>query len=192
MSESVNTPADPNEEPKKELKDQKFSYFEPIAGMIVAIVCVIIFLGFPQIITIGFIGTPPRLIPTFDADVIRSLWFPIILWGLLHIGVDVAYLIERRYTKRLAMITVIGHALALICACIIFIPSKIVYWEYLVWVDILFEHVADWFGNILAIPNLIVLFLMIIVSLFVSITVVRKGNKAKEKEDDGSKEEANA
>ena len=172
------------------IKSPKVSYFEPIVSMIFAIVCVVIFLAFPQIIAIGILGDPPRLIPTFDASVVRSLWFPVVLWGLFHIGTDIAYLVERRYTKRLAMITVAGHVLSLICACIILIPTRIINGEYLIWVDILSNSVARWFANILTRPNLIILFIMIIVSIIIVMGVIIRSNKAQKKADEENKEEA--
>ena len=175
MSKSNTGLDDSKPVPKKVIK---FSYFEPIAGIIFALVASIIFLRFPQIITIGFFDT--RLVPTFDEVVIRSLWIPIILWALVRIGVEVVYLIERRYSKRLALISVIGHALAAICTLIIFISPRIVYWEYIVWVDALFESVdsATWFQTILRNPHLVVLSVLIIVYVLESVTVVRRGYKA--------------
>ena len=119
MSESKTSLDDSKRVPKKDIK---FSYFEPIAGITFALVASIIFLGFPQIITIGFFDM--RLVPTFDEVVIRSLWIPIILWALVRIGVEAVYLIERSYSKRLALISVIGHVIAAICTLIIFVSPE--------------------------------------------------------------------
>ena len=181
MSESKTDVSDSTKEPKKDLK---FSYFEPIAGIIISLAATIIFLIFPHIITVVFIGG--QVIPTFDVEVIRSLWvmIPAIIWAVLRVGVETAYLVEHRYTKRLANISVIGNALAVICSCIIFIPYRIVYWEFIEWVHSYFASVSVWFGNILARPNLIILVLMIVVLLIESITVVRKGNMAGEDPDE--------
>ena len=170
---------DSHEIPKKGVK---FSYFEPIAGIIFAVAATVIFLGFPQIITVAFIGG--RLIPTFDEEVIRSLWVPIIIWAVLRIGVEVAYLIERSYTQRLAVISVIGHTLTAIASIIILVSPRIVYWEYIDFIHTYFDDVAAWFGAILAKPNLIILFIMIIVLVIESITVVNKGRKAKSSNSD--------
>jgi len=181
--ENVNVPAAPPDEEKEQRpeKEKRFSMFEPIAGIIFAIVCTIIFLGFPQIITIVFIGG--RLIPTFDAEVIRSLWLPIILWCVFRVGVEVAYLIIKRYTKKLTIISLVGHALTAICTLIIFVSPRIVFWEYVDFIHRYFEDVARWFGNILAKPNLIILVVMLVVLIIESVTVIRKGKKEKEKEE---------
>jgi len=173
----------------KDIKDLKFSYFEPLKGITFAVVATIIFLGFPQIITYVFVGT--RLIPTFDAEVVRSLWLPIILWAVFRVGIDVAYIIERHYTKRLAIITIAGDVLAAICGIIIFASQRIVYWEYIDFIHTYFEDMAEWFSvpltAILDKPNLIILVLMIFFFILESFAVVRKAKRAEEKEDEEDK-----
>ena len=173
---------DPHEEPEKEVKDQQFSYFDPIAGIIVALIATVVFLGFPGIITVVFIGGV--VIPTFEEEVIRSLWIPIILWAVFRIGVDVAYIAEHSYTKRLAKISVIGHILTAICTIIIFIDPRIVHPEYVDWVNTYFASVSVEFGNILARPNLIILVLILVVLIIESITVIRKGYRAEDTDDE--------
>jgi len=177
------TKAEVSEAPKKAEKDIKFSYFEPIAGIIFAIVAAVIFLGFPQIIAVVFVSGP--LIPTFDAEVIRSLWIPIVLWAILRLFVEVFYLVERRYTKRLAIGTMIGNSLAFISTLIIFIPYRIVNVDYIDWIHTYFASIAtEWFGEILARPNIVIIVIMLIGLILDSITVIRKGFKKKKKEDE--------
>ena len=181
-----------HDEEENEIKDLRFSVFEPIKGIIFAVVATVIFLGFPQIITYVFIGR--RLIPTFDAEVVRSLWIPIILWAVFRIGIEVAGLFERHYTKRLAVITIIGNVLALICGLIIFVRPRIVFWEYSDFIHRYFDDMAAWFSvpltRILDRPNLIILFLMIFFLVIECITAVRKGRKTKETEDDEDEDDS--
>jgi len=175
---------------KKNKKRVKFSYFEPTVGIIIAVVFVIIFLVFPQIITYVFIGD--RLIPTFDAAVIQSTLIIVfsILWALIRIGIEVSYFIERSYTKRLALITIIGNILATICGIVIFISPRIVFREYSDFVHTYFEDMAAWFSipltRILDRPNLIILVIMIVVFIIESVSMVNKSNKAKGKKDKDS------
>jgi len=172
-------------------KNIKFSFFEPIAGIIFAITATVIFLGFPQIIAVVFVGGP--LIPTFDTEVIRSLWIPIILWAVFRLVVEIFYIVEHRYTKRLAIITMTGNVLAFICTLVIFIPHRIVNVEYIEWIHTYFASIAaQWFGEILARPNLIIIAIMLIGLVLDSITVARKGFKKKkdENEDDETEEDA--
>ena len=169
--------------PHTKEKEKKFSYFEPIAGIIFAVVATVIFLGFPQIIAVVFIGG--TLIPTFNADVIRSLWIPIILWALIRLAVEGFYFVERSYTKRLAIATLIGNVLALICTLVIFIPGRIVNVDYIDWIHTYFASIAaEWFGEILARPNIVIIVIMLVGLILDSITVIRKGFKKKKEEDE--------
>ena len=176
------------EEEKKEIKNLKFSYFEPVAGIIFSVAAAVIFLGFPILIGVYFIGG--HIIPTFIAEYFPdwSLWviIPGIIWTLLRIGVEIAYLAERRYTKRLAKISVIGNVLAAVCTFIIFVRPSIVNQDYVDWVHSYFANVSVWFGNLLANPHLIILFIIIVALILDSVNVIRKGNKAKEDEDEES------
>ena len=176
----------PEEEPKK-LKNQKFSYFGPITGIIFAIVAAIIFLGFPRIITVVVFGGVE--IHTFDDAYIRKLWLPIILWALFRIAVEVAYIVEHRYTKRLAKLTTIGNVLAIICTIIIFVSPRIVNPEYVSFINTYYTSIAPWFGTILAQPHLIIIVIMAVVLILDTITVFRKGSKAKEEKDEENEEE---
>jgi hypothetical protein len=177
------------ETPRVKEKDVKFSYFEPIAGILFAVVATVIFLGFPQIIAVVFVSGP--LIPTFNADVIRSLWIPIILWALFRIAIEAFYFYEHRYTKRLAIVTMTGNVLALICTLVIFIPFRIVNPEYVDWIHTYFSSIgSEWFGEILARPNLVIIAIMLIGLILDSITVSIKGfKKKKEDEEEEEKED---
>ena len=182
---------DPEAKEKPEIKKKrKFSAFEPVSGIILAVVATVIFFFFPNIIAVVFVDGP--LIPTFVDTVIGNLWFPIFLWGILRIGVEVFYLIERRYTKRLAVTTIIGNVIAFVCTLFIFIPYKIVNVDYIDWIHTYFRGGAAWFGEILARPNLIIIFIMLIGLLLDSITVISKGRKEKELEEKEDKEEEKA
>ena len=190
MSEREKNPEDLKHEPEKEIKNVKFSYFEPFKGIILTLVATVIFLVFPQIITFVFIGN--RLIPTFDATVIHGLWvlIPAILWALFRIGIEIAYLIEKKYTQRLAVITLIGNIFAVISGLFVFVSPRIVYWEYSDFIHTYFEDMAAWFSvpltRILDRPNLIILFIMIVVILIESINMFRRANKVKNRdEEDG-------
>ena len=182
MSTPETKPDDSHPAPKKKIK---FSFFEPIAGIIFALLATFIFYFYPQIITIVFIGG--RLIPTFDAEVIQSLWLPILFWVILRVGVEIAFLIERRYTQRLALVALIGNILVIIATFIIFVSDRIVYWEYIDFVHAYFANVAAWFGEILARPNLIILVVIVVVLIIESINVIRKGNKSKDKDTEDKK-----
>jgi len=198
LDNSTNTPDEDNlknqedistDEEKKDLSVKKFSILEPIKGIAFAVIATVIFLGFPQVITYVFQGeTYVRFIPTFDVDVIRGLWLPVILWCLIRIGIEIAGLIERRYTKRLATITIIGNVLATICGLIIFINPRIVYWEYTAFIERNRDDMAEIFTKpitaILDKPNLIILVLMIFFFVLEIVLVIRRSKRDKQDDDD--------
>ena len=196
LEDTNSVPEDANSIPEEESvpkKDLKFSYFEPVAGIVFAVIAAVVFLGFPILMSVIYIGGP--IIPTFIAEYFPE-WdllviIPGIIWTLLRIGTEVFYLVERRYTKRLAKITVIANVLAAICTFIIFISPRILNPDYVDWVHSYFANVSVWFGNILAKPNLIILVIIMVALILDSITVIRKGNKAegKENEEDDDDEE---
>jgi len=183
-----------HEEPEKDrekIKDQKFSFFEPIAGIIFAVIATVLFLGFPELITVRYIGG--FQIPTFDEEVIRSLWLPIILWAVFRICVDIFFLFERQYTKRLSIVAIIGWALTIICTVIIFINPRILNDQtyltpdfpegYISFIEKSFSTYPSWFEGILKNPHLVIMFLIIAVLIIEGIAVVRKGLKSKDDED---------
>ena len=175
-----------SDKPRETKKKMKFSYFEPVVGILIALTASIIFYFFPQIIAIVFVSGP--IIPTFNIGVIRgvgsNLWIPILLWALLRIGVEIAHLIERRYTKRLAIINLIGNTLAFICTLVIFLPASIMNAEHLEWVRTNYINNAAWFGEILARANTVVIIIMLIGLILDSITSIRKGFKSKKVRDE--------
>ena len=185
MSESNNQAnlSDPNKKPVKVIK---FSYFEPVVGIIIALAVSIVFYFFPHIIAIVFVSGP--VIPTFNIEVINGqgsyLWIPILLWAVLRIGVEIVYLIERRYTKRLAIITMIGNTFAFICTLVIFLPVTIMNPEHIEWVQTHYINNAAWFGEILARANTVVIIIMLIGLILDSITSIRKGFKSKKVRED--------
>jgi uncharacterized membrane protein len=84
----------------------------------------------------------------------------------------------------------IGNVLALICTLVIFIPSRIVNDEYIDWIHTYFGSIgAEWFGEILARPNLVIIAIMLIGLILDSITVSMKGFKKKEEDEDEDEED---
>jgi len=177
---------------KRPVKVIKFSYFEPVVGILIALAVSIIFYFFPQVIAIVFVNGP--VIPTFSINAINgpgsSIWIPVLLWALLRIGIEIVYLIERRYTKRLAIITLIGNTLAFICTLVIFLPDSIMNPEHLEWVRTNYINNAAWFGEILARANIVVIIIMLVSLILDSITSIRKGFKSKIVREKAEKDDA--
>jgi len=108
---------------------ETISMWQPIGGMIGVVVAAIIFLGFPQIIAGRF--SDVGWVSVFNVEVIRSLWLPISIWMIIHIGWEAMRLIEGRYTKRLAIIGVAVNITIAACAAFIFASGTIINPEFI-------------------------------------------------------------
>lgn len=96
---------------------------ECIAGMILCIVFVVVFLAFPQVMGGWTEGT--GWIPAFDIQAMRSMWIPIVIWAVLGIGREALKLVEGRYTKRVAVVSAIADLVTGVCAAVVFLPGQI-------------------------------------------------------------------
>ncbi|MCL2881711.1 MAG: hypothetical protein FWF45_02285 [Coriobacteriia bacterium] len=95
----------------------------PIVGMFWSAVLLIVFLGFPQIISVWLeSGT---WIPVFATSVIRSFWPLILLWAILGIAKQTVMLIEGQYSVRVALATLIANILILACTAVVFLSPAI-------------------------------------------------------------------
>ena len=90
---------------------ERISKSEPIFSIVITVVFGAIFLTTPQIIGIYDLSNGTS-IAVFNVAVVRSLWYLIFGFFALSIIRDGYKLFERRYTKRLAIITVITNSLS--------------------------------------------------------------------------------
>jgi len=95
----------------------KIEPFWPIFGIAWSIGLAVLFLGFPEVIRANFNF---EWVAVFDVQVIRGLWFPILLWTVIEIGLEIFKLVEGRYTMRLAVVTVAASVVMAICAVAVF------------------------------------------------------------------------
>jgi len=112
-----------NDLPKVPQSSEIIEPWRPIGSMIWIIICAILFLGFPQIVSGWF--SDYGWVPLFNVEVIQSLWLPIVVWTVAHICYDIFRLIEGRYTMQLAAITAAVNTVIAICAVIIFSGSTV-------------------------------------------------------------------
>jgi len=157
-----------------EIPDSKkrISITEPIVGICIAIGSTILFLGFPQVIR-AYIDF--EWIHVFNVEVIRGLWFPILAWTVVEIIAELVKLAEGRYTKRLAAVTVVTAVLQIAFAFFIFVGNNLLNPELVYRAE---NYVTDFaplewvINNAAAQPNLIVLFIIVVVVLIETIEVV--------------------
>lgn len=84
---------------------------EPIAGIIFSVIFCVIFLAAPQIICAKF-GADQPFITVFNVDLIHQLWYIFVALTILGIARESFKLYEGRYTKRLAIVTVVSDILS--------------------------------------------------------------------------------
>ena len=105
-------------------KSERIKPYEPILGICCSIAAAVLFLGFPHIIGVHTAGGDWTSV--FDVAVLRSLWLPIILWTVLEIATESVKLMEGRNTKRLAVVTITGNGLMIVCAAVIFLGNSLI------------------------------------------------------------------
>ena len=92
--------------PTVPIKNERIKPWEPIAGMVWCVVAAVVFLGFPQVAAIGsFPSDGGDWVPLFNVPAIRALWLPVVLWAVLGIAKEIVKLVDGRYTRRLAIVT---------------------------------------------------------------------------------------
>jgi len=114
-------------------KDEQIKPFKPIIDIMLSVFVTVLFLGFPIIAGAWLEGV--GWIPVFETPVIRSFWFPIVLWAIFVIAKNSVRLMEGAYTIRLAAITAVSNILIAISAWTVFTNDKIMNPEFVNRVD---------------------------------------------------------
>lgn len=84
---------------------------EPIVGIVFSVIFCVIFLAAPQIICAKF-GPGQPFIPVFNLDLVHQLWYIFAGFAILGIARESFKLYEGRYTKMLAIVTVVTDILS--------------------------------------------------------------------------------
>lgn len=85
-------------------KNATISRWEPILGIGISVIFLVVFLIAPQIF--GIIRHGGRLIPIFSTETIRSTWYIIVAFTAAGLIRETIKLIDGRYTKRLMITTI--------------------------------------------------------------------------------------
>jgi len=172
MKVNLRSKTDPTDLPEMPELRKRISTIGPIISIIVSIALTVIFLRFPQLFSLRFEG---EWIPAFNADTIRTLILPVLIWTALEIGVEIAKLVERQYTVRLAVASVLAFAICAICVIVIFTNTDLVNPDFVYSVNNITSEIApaEWFfENVLARPNMILLAAMMVGLLIETAEVV--------------------
>lgn len=110
----IDISSDLNELPPVPKQNEVISKTESIIGIIIAIIFSIVFLTVPQIFGM-YSSEYGGWIPFFNIQAIKETWYFIILFSLIGVVRDTVKLIDRRYTQRVVITTVISN----ICSAVL-------------------------------------------------------------------------
>jgi len=151
---------------------------EPIVAMIMAIFGAALFLVFPQVLGVSL--KDAGWTPVFSIPVLRSFWFPIVLVMFLGIAKETVKLIEGRFTKRLAAVTIAANILMLICAAVVWLNGKIMNPDFVLHIGNFFTGVGGKVPlGLLTNLNLLILcfiFFALILEIISTLIILRKYN----------------
>lgn len=113
-----------DELPEVPKKKAAVSKGESIAGIVVCVVFVLLFLIVPQFMGVYF-GDGKESIPIFNVDTIRRTWFVVVALGVLGIVGEVVKLIDMCISKRVVITTVIVNVASLFLSYFWLIQSNL-------------------------------------------------------------------
>ena len=154
-------------------KRAQIKIHEPIVNILWLVAAAVLLLGFPYLI--GGYSESTGWIPVFNETYIRASWYLIVLWGALGIAREIVKLFERRYSRRVAIITAIAHILTGVAATLFFANRSIMNPVFVENVTSMIEGVAvDEIGWGLGHINLFVLAVMLFALLLdIGVTTFR-------------------
>lgn len=102
---------DLNDLPTVPKKKQEISKIDPVVGLVIDILFVILFLAAPHMR--GAVNTQTGVIvPIFNVDVIRAHWYIVVLFALFGIVRETVKLLEGRYNNKVMATTVVTNVLS--------------------------------------------------------------------------------
>lgn len=100
-------------------KKQKIRVWEPVVGIVLAVLFTVVFLAVPQVFCI--IETDAGITtPFFDAAAVRGSWYLLALWTGCTVIKEVVKLMERRYSPAVAVTTAITNGASILLAILWF------------------------------------------------------------------------
>lgn len=110
-------------------KSQEISLWESAVGIGFCVIFLVIFLWVPEVL--GFVvDDRGNHVSLFDVQAIRDSWPCIAAFGLLGIAGESVKLVERRYTKKVLIVTVVTNLLSAAVAILWLGRGKLFSWEY--------------------------------------------------------------
>lgn len=133
--------------PPVPIKNAIISKYESVFGISISVIFCIVFLIAPEIFGVPAI-VGKKFIPIFNTEIIKSIWYIIIGFAGLGIIRESFKLYEGRYTKKLAVVTVVTDVLSALLSFIFLLDNKIINTEFTAAIINLFQGDEDFIVNI--------------------------------------------
>ena len=150
-------------------KRAQIKLHEPIMNILWVVAAAVFLLGFPHLI--GGYWEVSGWTPVFNEYHIRSLWYLVVLWTIFGIVREAVKLTERRYSKRLALVTAVTHTFSGLFAFMFLRDDSILNYSFIKNICItLGDEIIPGKWILLGHINLLIL-LLVILSLILDICV---------------------
>lgn len=135
-----NLPAVPKE-------NKNLSKFDSIATIVISAIFGTVFLAVPQIFSAIFTFSEGEIqaVPIFDTAAVRGAWSAILGCAIIGIAKGCFQLYEKKYTRRLMIVTIVANALSMIFTFFLLCNHRIMNWEFVNYVQQIFrvEYLYD-------------------------------------------------
>jgi hypothetical protein len=118
-------------------KGARIKLYDPVVNICFTIFAAVLLLGFPHII--GGYSSGAGWVAAFDTRYIHSAWYLVVICAALGVGKEVFKLCERRYSRRLAVVTVAASLLTGVTAGLLLLNRAIINPEYADVFSLVFE-----------------------------------------------------
>lgn len=133
--------------PKVPSKRQAISQKECIFEIVMQILLFAVFMSAPQIF--GAIASDGAgIIPIFNIETIRSIWYIIVVFALMGMTREIIKLIERNYNKKVMIVTIIANGISAAAAYLWLTHSEIINGEFTAYMTKLFQKDGAFILNI--------------------------------------------
>ena len=113
--------------------------WESVAGMVLCVLFLVVFLGFPQVMmAVVNVDGQAQCMPVFNAAALRSQWIWIVLFGLAGLVRNALRIAEGRHTMRLMVATIVCDAVSAPLACAFLLREGIVNPTFQQWIREIF------------------------------------------------------
>jgi hypothetical protein len=148
----------------------KIPLYKPICNIISIIFIGWVLLKCPWIV--GALFDKTAWIPAFSADVIFSMWGIIALWVAVQITREVICIVDRSYTRRMAVVTAVCNAIVAVLTGILFLNGELMNADFVTKI-----RDVEYVGGTLANLNMIVWLIIVLVLIIGAIRSVVKARK---------------